>query len=878
MSKKRTTPPKWMDKIIELYCRKTVLEDLQGDLHEYYARNIEKGKFRADVIFFLDVIKFCRLYTIRKPKIPGQMTFFNLIGNYFKTSTRSLARNKLFSTINILGLAISMSIGILMITYISELLSFDTFHTNGDRIYRVQSTYSSVSWTTPSDFASTSVFIGKKLEEDYTGIEKVLLMRRNFRADLNKGENTIPIRGHYASKEFFEVFSFDLIAGNPTTALEEPNSLILTQKVAEKLFKDQEVIGQVVNAGEESYTVTGVVADIPKNSHIQFEALLSFVTLEKIYSTKESTTFFDWGSIWMNYVYLLLPENQDPNVINGYLNEIAQTENAKTDRFTIIHEVESIANLVPGEELSNNIGPGMAWTGIYQLVLLTLFVIVSACFNYTNLSIARSLRRAKEVGVRKVVGADRIQILVQFVFEAVVVALISVIISYGLFALLKPFFMEVILENSALITMNFQWVHILYFIVFALCIGFVAGILPSVVLAKLKAISVFRDASSVKLMKGLNLRKVLIVLQFTMSIFLIIGSTIAYRQYKFALNFDMGFTTENVLNMALQENDSKLLVPEIEKLPEVSKISRSGMIPNTGEIWSEDFKYKDPMDSADVYVNYVDKNYFSTHEFTFLAGGTFPYDQEEGNPKFVVVDELLLKRFNMGDPQLAIGEVITVNSRREEIKLEIVGVVEAFQYATIQSDAEPVALIQGTSDNYMHLNLVVKSEDIVEFMNKLEAIWSGVDRVHSFEAKFYDELVQEAYNDQAVLFQIFGFLAFLAISIATMGLLGMAVFTTETRRKEISVRKVLGASKQNLMFILSKGFIVMLIVSAAIAMPLSYLFFTEMVMADFANRIMIGPFELLSGVFIVFAIGILTISWQTGKAARTNPADMLRDE
>lgn len=878
MKESREIPPRWMNWLLELYCSKELLEDLQGDLHEYYKRNLKKSRVRANLIFLIDVVKFCRLYTIQKPKILGRMTFFNLVSNYFKTSTRSLARNKLFSSINILGLAISMSIGILMITYISELLSFDSFHKKGDRIYRVQTTYQNISSPEPVDFASTSVFIGKKLKEEYSGFDKVLFLRRNFRADLNKGENTIPVRGLYASEEFFDVFSFELTSGNPVTALSEPNSIILTEKTAEKLFKDQDAVGQIVTSGENSYTVTGVAANPPKNSHIQFQALMSFITLENRYADSETTTFFDWRSIWMNYVYLLLPADQNPDVVDGYLKDIAEVENAKTDRFQINHQIESLANLVPGEELSNQLGPSMSWTGIYQLVFLTLFVIVSACFNYTNLSIARSLRRAKEVGVRKVVGAGRKQIFSQFVFEAIVVALISVVISFGLFMLVKPFFLEIVLDGNDLITMNFQWVHILYFIVFAVIIGVVAGILPSIVLAKLKAISVFRDASSVKLMKGLNLRKILIVLQFTTSIFLIIGSTIAYRQYKFALNFDMGFTTDNVLNVALQNNDSKILMSEIEKLPEVSKISRSGMIPNTGEIWGEEIKYKDPLDSADIFVNFVDKNYFSTHEFTFLAGGSFPYDQEEGEAKFVVVDELLLKRFNIGDPQDAIGEVITVDRRLEDLKLEIVGVVKEFQYIKIMDESEPVAMIQGTPDSYMHLNLVVKTDDVISFMKKLEAIWSEVDKVHTFEAQFYDELIQQAYSDQAVLFQIFGFLAFLAISIATMGLLGMAVFTTETRQKEISVRKVLGASKKNLMFILSKGFIVMLAISASIAMPLSYLFFSEMVMEDFVNRITIGPLELLSGVFIVFAIGILTISWQTGKAARANPAEMLRTE
>lgn len=877
MSKSRSTPPKWLDWIIELYCRADVLEDLQGDLHEYYARNLKKGRARANLIFFIDVFKFCRLYTIRKPKILRQMTFFNLLVNYFKTSTRSLARNRLFSAINIIGLAISMSIGILMITYISELLNFDSFHKKGDRIYRVLSTYKDASWD-ESGFASTSVFVGKKLQEDYEGYEKILFMRRNFRADLNKGENTIAVRGHYASEHFFDVFSFKMIAGNPATALKEPNSIILTEKAAEKLFKDQEALGQIVVDGEEKYTVTGVLENVPKNSHMQFEVLTSFITLENKFRGDENTTFFDWRSIWMNYVYVLLPEEKDPAIFDGYLKNIADTENAKTDLYTITHSLEPMSDFVPGKELSNTIGPSMAWKGIYQLIFLTLFVLVSACFNYTNLSIARSLRRAKEVGVRKVVGAGRGHVFTQFICEAVLVSIIALTISFGLYLLIKPFFLNYVVDRNDLISMNFQWMHVLYFVGFAMAIGLIAGLLPSFFLSKLKAISILRSSSTLKLMKGVNLRKVLIVLQFTTSIFLIIGSTIAYRQYKFALNFDMGFATDNVLNISLKGNDSNILMSEIEKLPEVSAISRSGMIPNTGEIWSEEMKYKDPLDSADVYVNFVDKNYFETHEFSFLAGGTFPYDIEDGDPKFVVIDELLMKRFHIGAPEEAIGEVLTLDRRLGDIKVEVVGVVNSFQYARIQDQSEPTAIIQGVPDDYQNLNLVAQTTDVVAFMDKLESIWAGVDTVHPFEAEFYDEMIQKAYDDQAVLFKIFGFLAFLAISIAAMGLLGMAVFTTETRQKEISVRKVLGATENNLMFILSKGFFVLLIISAIIAMPLSYLFFTEMVMADFVNRITIGPLELLSGVFLVFAIGLMTISWQTRKAAKTNPAEMLRSE
>lgn len=878
MSKNRDIPPRWMNWLLELYCSKDLLEDLQGDLHEYYSRNIKKSRLRANLIFLLDVIKFCRLYTIRKPKIIGQMTFFNLIGNYFKTSIRSIVRNKLFSTINIVGLAISMSVGLLMITYIGETLTFDEFHEKKDRIYRVTSSYSSVTNNYVIELASTSVFIGEKLRNEYAGIEKVLIIRRNLNVDIAKGDNVINVRGHYSSPEFFDVFSFNLISGNPKTALLEPNSLVLTESAAQKLFKEENPVGQIVSSGDDMYTITGVLADVPKNSHMQYEALASMSTLEKQYRGDENSTFFTWRSIWMNHVYLLLEEGVSPTQINANLNEVASVENAKTDRFTIHHMVEKLSAIAPGRDLSNQIGPNTTWESIYQLLGLTLIIILSACFNYTNLSIARSLRRAKEVGIRKVVGASRIQVLTQFVFEAIIISTFSLIIAFGLFTLIKPEFISSVLDGES-IGLDFKWINVFYFLAFAIIIGLISGILPSMILSKLKAISILTDVTKLRLFKGLNLRRFLIVFQFAISMSLIIGATITYRQYNYSINYKLGFTSENILNLDLAQNDADILMSELEKLPEISDMSRSGLIPSTNEIWGDEVKYKDPLDSVAIYINNVDKNYTSLHEMEFLAGGTFPYDLKgEEEPKFIIIDRTLSERIGFSTPEEAVGEILYLDRRDEDLPVQISGVIENYQYVSLENDPEPTALIQGGSDDFIYINMVVATSDIVSLMGKMEEIWTKVEKVHPFRAEFMDDQIQEAYAHYKVVFKIFTFLAILAIAISTMGLLGMAVFTSETRIKEVSIRKVLGATERNLVYILSKGFMLMLGISAVIAVPFTYYFFVSFVLADFKKRIDIGPMELLPGVLVIFLIGFATISWQTIKAAKSNPADMLRDE
>lgn len=878
MSKRRDIPPRWMDWLIELYCSKDLLEDLQGDLHEYYARNLQRSRLRADLVFFLDVIKFFRLYTIQKPKILGQMTFFNLMGNYFKTSIRSIARNKLFSSINIAGLAISMSVGLLMITYVGEMLTFDEFHVKKDRIHRVISTYASITNPDEIGLASTSVFIGEKLRNEYTGIEKVLIMRRNLNVEISKGENIINVRGHYASPEFFDVFSFELVSGDPNTALDEPNSLILTEKSAEKLFKDANPIGQIVTSGDDSYTITGIIKEAPTNSHMQFEALASFATLEKRYRGDDESIFFTWRSIWMNYVYVLLEEGVSTDQIQANLDEIAEVENARTDRFTITHQTQSLTDIAPGKGLSNQIGANMTWRDIYQLLGLTLIIVISACFNYTNLSIARSLRRAKEVGIRKVVGATRGQVLTQFVFEAILIAVFSLIIAGGLYLLLKPEFLNSIVDDKN-ITMDFRWTNVIYFLGFAVAIGLVSGLLPSLVLSKLKAISVLTDITKLRLFKGLNLRRVLIVIQFAMSMALIIGATIVYKQYNFAINYELGFTADNVLNLDLARNDSDLFMTELAKLPEVSEMSRSGLIPSTGEIWGDEVKYKDPMDSVMIYVNHVDAKYTEVHKMTFLAGETFPYDlKKDEDVKFIIIDRTLSERIGFAKPEDAVGETLYLDRREDDQPVTVSGVIENYQYATLGTDPEPTALLQGNSDDFGYINMVISSSDIIGMMDRMEGIWTDIEKLHPFRAEFMDLQIQEAYSDYKIMYRVFTFLAILAISISTMGLLGMAVFTAETRIKEVSIRKVLGASEQNLVFILSKGFMIMLIVSALIAIPFTYYFFSAVVLADYVQRISIGYLELLPGVLLIFLIGFLTISWQTIKAAKTNPADMLRDE
>lgn len=875
------TPPKWANRLLEWYCRPELLEDLQGDLHEYFDRNLaSKGPKRARINFVMDVLKFMRPYTIRKLEILNNLTTIVMFKNYFKTSLRSIARNKLFSAINIIGLAVSMSVCLLAISFLVEIDSYDRFHEDADQIYRVKNSYQFLQ-EDPSYFASTSILAGKLIQEQVPGIKASVIMRRGFSGDAKMGDHIVPVSGIHTTENFFEVFSFELLRGNPETALSEPHSIVLTDETAEKLFKGQDPMGQTFQVGNEEtpYQVTGVMKKPPHHSHLRFQSLVSFATYEeKRKENPEETYWISWSNMWANYVYMKLEDGTSQEDIEARLVPINDKQNEKSDRVTINTSLQPMLAIVAGENLSNQIGMSMGPEGTWIIVILTSIVILSAGFNYTNLSIARSLRRAKEVGVRKVVGATRGQVFTQFIIEATIISLIALVFAYLLFFLIKPEFLNLDPDIQQMLLLENSPKVFLFFILFAVLVGFLAGFFPATFLSKLRAVSVLKDASNTKLFSKVNMRKVLIVTQFTLSLIFIISASIELKQYKYALAFDLGYDTENVLNIWLQGNDIDQMANAFASVPEVSQISRSAMITSVGSRYSETIKYEDPTDSTDLTYNFIDEHYLPLMGNRFLAGSNFESRPLQEREESIIVNEQVLKRFNIGTPQEALGKYVQVGRDSQgPRKLRIIGVVEDFQYATIQESIESFGF-RYAPDRLEMLNLKIATTDVMATMEKLETAWNGLDQVHPFEATFYDEEIQRTYAEHSILFTIVGFLAFLTISIAALGLLGMGVYTAETRLKEISIRKVLGASEGSLVTLLARGFMWLLIISAAIAVPAAYFLFDSVILADAVNKANIGFIELFAGVIIIFAIGFLTIGTQTWKAAKSNPAQTLRSE
>lgn len=806
-----------------------------------------------------------------------------MIENYIKTSVRNLVRNKLFSSINILGLAISMSVGLLLIAFLHDLYSYDRFNKNGDRIFRVTNVVTS--HRDKGRYATTSVKTGKLIREKVTGIEEVAILRNDFSGDAIVGDAVIPIKGFLAEPSLLRILTFPMLEGNLHTALVLPYSIVLTESAAKKLFGDEPALGKAIRFGQVDYQVTGILRDIPFFSHLRFEALVSMSTAQQL--NKTNTDFEKWTSMSLNYVYLLLREDADMASIRSQLDAIAREENRMEENSNIQLELLPLHDIVVGEEFRRTeggpraIGAHMSPVMLWILGGLALVVIFSACFNYTNLSMARAMRRFKEIGLRKSIGAGKGHVRQQFLAEAVMISLAALVLSYLMFVALRPQLIDLAPEMQHLVKLELTPAMAAAFIIFSVTVGIAAGLMPAVFFSKVSAINALRNTPTVGVFRQLTPRRALVMMQYTVTLILITTTTVGYVQYKNILAFDLGFKTENVLNINMQGNNPDELLRELGEMPEVTALSRSLIITSVGNAWGGFMKYNDSRDSALVLTNRVDENYLPLHEHQFVAGGNFiarPRTAEAATE--VIVNEQVLKRFNIAgdDPERAIGEQVTFSSfKLREQKMTIVGVVKDFHYGKVDNLIEPTAFMFWTPGDRAIINARIQSTDLASTMAKIESAWRKIDRVHPFDAEFYDEAIAEAYSEFSSMIKIIGFLSILAISIASMGLFGMVVFTTETRLKEIGIRKVMGAGTGELILLLSRGFLFLLSISALIALPLTYVLFENFVLTKFPYHEPVHIAELIVGLLGVLLIAFLMIGSQTMKAARTNPARILKN-
>lgn len=537
--------------------------------------------------------------------------------------------------------------------------------------------------------------------------------------------------------------------------------------------------------------------------------------------------------------------------------------------------LQPLAAITPGPNLSNSMGNGAPEIVLIFMSVLAAVVMLMACFNYTNLMIARSLTRAREIGVRKVMGAQRFQVFTQFVGEATVFAVISLVFSWVLLQALKPAFMQLRLAQSFDINLTEDAGLYLYFLAFAIGIGLLAGLLPAGYLSAFKPIKVLKDSGGLKVYSRLTFRKALIVTQFSLSIVFIIVVLVVYNQVNYTLSKDYGITEANTINVRLQGVGFEKFANEAAKVPGIVRIGGVSHPLGTWEDRSSDYKKNFTDEPFGMRDFMVDHNYIDNLGLKFISGTNFDPSQEGGIERHVILNERALPLFGLTDPVSAVGQTLYTN---DSLMLTVIGVVKDFHFRPLSYEIGPLALRYDLDQlSYMSARIVPGEDNAVKA--QLEAIWKRVDPVHPFRAKKMEDEIDEAYTRGGFsdMLNVIGYVCFLAITLACLGMLGMAMYSAQTRIKEIGIRKVMGAGPWQVVMVLSRSFLVLIAIAIVVGAPIGYMaggIFLE----NYVYKIPISFTIMFSGVTIVVLLGAITIASQTWRAAVVNPIKSLRYE
>ncbi len=807
-----------------------------------------------------------------------------MFSNYIKTAIRSLLRHRFFSAINVFGLAVAMALSMIIIMLIADQMMYDRYNTKRDRIYRINSIPSSESGSVHSETATTTLPLRDELIEKYTGIEKAVRIVRGFGnmwIEIEQNVN-IPVAGYYVDPETLDVFEYELEYGDKRTALVEPYSVVLTKKTAKKLFRQENPVGESFKVGEEGpYKVTGVLKETGHKSHIVFDALASISTVKKLTNAKHhrGKDLDNWYQYTGGWVYVLLEKEKTLSDIQPHLERIQKDHFTKLPnpdaQSKIKYSPQQLMSITPGAFINNPIGPFLPWIFVYFFIGLAAVVMLTSCFNFTNLSIARSLTRAREIGVRKVTGAKRWQIFTQFLSESVIVSLFALMLALVLLVCMKPLLQQ--LSFARLMKWDLEANYFVYviFLVFALVVGIIAGLFPALVMSGFQPVKVLKGITNIKLFSRMGLRKSLLVAQFTFSLIFILSVIVVFNQLQLFLRADHGFNMDKKVVVSLSNTSPETLKTELSKYGNIESIAAASHLPAAGTSYGEEFK-RSLEDKDWINLNYfsVDEDYLKNIQVPLIAGKFFQASNQASNKKFIVLNEKAIEVFHFKNNQDAIGQEIIV--QKDSSHYQVIGVIRNYNHQMLMEKMEAMALIY----NPKEFNLLqVKYNGSYEQAGKsIEAAWAKVNPDLKVDYKDFYVEVHKIYDIFfGDLVSVLGSISFLAVLISCLGLLGMATYATETRIKEISIRKVLGCSDGALVYLLSKGFVAILLIAIVIAVPASY-FLNNLWLEQLAYHVSVDILTIALGIILLLVFSGLTIGSQTWRAVFVSPVENLKGE
>jgi putative ABC transport system permease protein len=805
-----------------------------------------------------------------------------MLKNYFKIALRNIRKNKAYSIINISGLAIGMACFIFIILYIKYELSYDKFHENSEQIFRIDlkqdftRTDSDLYNTTPAPLAEV-------LKSDYPEIDYVTRLRKEPRDPLIlSGENSyLEEKFFYADPDFLEMFSFPLISGNPETALNTPYSIILTERIAHKYFGIENPIGKEITVNQkhqqQPYTITGVIEDAPLNTHFRFNLLASFSTLYSQQNTRDQSHSLHWNAAGF-FTYIKLKKNTSPQTFEASLADVVKKYRGNDSK--IRYTLEPIERIHLYQNWKRDIDDNGDIRYIYLYAAIGFFLLLIACFNYINISTAQSVKRAKEVGLRKVVGANRAQLLNQFLTESLIFSFLGFCLAILIVELVLPLFQSYIGKeiHISIFTDIKMFLSLLGILLFAGCI---AGAYPAFLISAFQPTQILKGVAGRKSKSIFSFRNALVIFQFVISAILIIGTITIYNQLHYMKNKKLGLkkdhiVTITVLDEHLQKNYSSFF-NELSSNPRIIDVSASqSLLPGSSGSSNYDCDGKKDTDLSLMRGIRADYRFARLYEIPVMLGSNYPEKDNSSSKSYFLLNRTAFKSLGW---ESAIGRRFGWNDTGKEDG-QIIGVVEDFHFFTLHSAIEPLAieLVGSHLEDWKarYFSIKISSRDIPGTLSFIEKKWKQ-HSLYPLQLEFFDSRIDLMYRDEQKFGQLFNLFAFIAILIGCTGLYGLTLSSVEQCIKEIGIRKVLGASISQINNLLTKEIVVCILVANLISWPIA-LYVMNKWLEDFAYRIEITwwMFALAGGIALVIALA--TVSFQAIKAATANPVESLRYE
>lgn len=816
-----------------------------------------------------------------------------MISNYIKSTWRNLMKNKFFSFINVLGLSVGFTCCILITIFINNEYSYDAFQKNGERIYTLEQTM--IRGEKEDRFAAISAPIAGLMQQDFPVIEKSVRCTKLFMDDKTLLQYSLPsgdtksfyeTKGYLADPSFFDVFTYDFKEGDPLHALVAPNSMVISEEIAEKFFGKESALNKVIRIssstnGDHDYKITGVFKDQPLPSHLDARFVLSFKGggIDELANGKVSIVGNN-----MFYTYFLLKqganpanlESQFPAFIEKYMGKELKTIGLRRAFF-----LTALKDIHLRSEIGNTVTPTGNVNSLFILGSIAILTLVIACINFMNLSTSSSSKRAVEVGVRKVLGAQKSSLLKQFLGEALLMALIALFFAFMFTSLLLPLFESV--SGKTLYISNKQRIMLFIGFVFLTVItGLLAGSYPAFYLSSFKPVHVLKG-KFMNSLAAVSIRKGMVIFQFVISVVLIVASIVIADQMKFMRSKDLGFIKEQQIVLPLRSSTAKKLYGSLKKeLSGQSGIQSVGAslyypgIQNTTD-W---LLYKEGQtmnESKRAFINVGDYSLLQTLGIQGMAGRLFSENFPADTNNRIILNETAVKELDFPSTSEAVGKWVAFEWEGKKHQFDIVGIVKDFHFKDLHESIEPYGFLLGTGNDYNYLIVHAKSANIGTTLTVLEDTWHKINPAEPFEYSLLDQDFQKNYEADTRLASLINYFTLIAIFISCLGLFGLSIFSAEQRIKEIGIRKVLGASISSIVFMLSKDFLKLVCFAVLIASPIAWYAMNKW-LQNFAYRITISWEVFVLTIFLATFIALLTIIFQAVKAAVSNPVKNLRTE